>query len=147
MTPKPNAPEFSIYIRGITYEDAVTLCESQFLESIDNWYATDDDDDCNVDGGGVISIPIRHMDDLMEILCDIRAAEGWTDASGWQIELHATRLMPTYNLGATVTDTGCNIHLMPCRPANKAVDEALSRMQLAIADARAAACLLEEPAP
>jgi hypothetical protein len=36
---------------------------------------------------------------------------------------------------------------MPCRPANKAVDEALSRMQLAIADARAAACLLEKPTP
>ena len=50
MTQKPTDAEFSIYIRGITYEDAVALCGSKFRKSIDNWYATDDDDDeCDFD--------------------------------------------------------------------------------------------------
>ena len=144
MTTDKTDPEFHIRISGITFEDAVVLCGSKFARHANNWYASEDDDDCNTEGGGSISIPIRHMDDLLEILCDIRDAEAWTDVGGWQTALHATRLMPTYALGASLTDTGCDLLLMPVHPANTAVAESLSRMQLAISDLRAAACLLEE---
>ena len=144
MTTNKTDPEFHIRISGITFEDAVVLCGSKFARHANNWYASEDDDDCNTEGGGSISIPIRHMDDLMEILCDIRDAEAWTDVGGWQTALHAARITPTYALGASLTDTGCDLRMGPYKPAKPAVEEALTRLEKTIADVRAAACLLEE---
>ena len=147
MTTKPNVPEFGIYIRGITYQDAVALCSTRFAKAADSWYASDDDDDCNVDGGGVISIPIANISDLIDICREIANAGDWTNISDWDVALHVNRMAPNYNIVGHLAESGASLVLMPCRPANAAVDEALSRMQLAIADARAAACLLEEPTP
>ena len=147
MTQKPTDPEFSIHIRGITYEDAVALCSSRFRKSIDSWYATDDDDDCNVEGGGVITILLASFSDLIDVCREIANAGDWTDTSDWDIALHVNRMSPNYNIVGHLAESGASLVLMPCRPANQAVDEALSRMQLAIADARAAACLLEGPTP
>ena len=143
MTIDKTDTEFSIYIRGITYVDAVTLCSSRLRKSVDNWHASDDDDG-NEAETGTISIPVKNIRELATLLEEIEDAESWADeGDDWEISLHATRIMPTYNLTASLTETGGSLLLMPVRPANAAVAEALSRMQLAIADARAAACLLE----
>ena len=143
MTQKPTDTQFSVRISGITYEDAVTLCGSRFRKFIDNWYASDDDDDCNVDGGGVISIPIANISDLIDICREIANAGDWTDTSDWDIALHVNRMAPNYNIVGHLAESGASLVLMRCRPANKAVDEALSKMQAAMADLRAAASVLE----
>lgn len=135
--------EFCVRIRGITYEDTVTLCGSKFRKSIDNWYASEDDDDCNTDGGGTISIPIANISDLIDLLSEIKNADDWAGCHEWDISLHATRLMPTYSLGASLTDTGCSMIFRPERPATEAVSKALSRMLSAIADLQVAASMLE----
>ena len=143
MTQKPTETRFSVRICGIDYADAVALCGSRFRKFIDNWCASEDDDDCNTDGGGTISIPVANISDLIDLLSEIKDANNWTDCHEWDIALHVTRMTPTYNILGHLAESGTSLLLMPCRPANAAVDEALSRMQLAIADARAAACLLE----
>jgi hypothetical protein len=76
MTQKPTDTQFSIRICGITYEDAETLCGDKFAAAAKNWRDDDGDDDSEEDG--VIEIPVRHIDDLIELLaiwCD-----GWIDA-------------------------------------------------------------------
>lgn len=143
MTQKPTETQFCIRICGITYEDAVALCGSTFRKSIDNWYASEDDDDCNTDGGGTISIPVANISDLIDLLSEIKIADDWADCHDWDVSLHATRLMPTYSLGASLTDTGCSMIFRPERPAVDAVSKALSRMQSAMADLQVAASVLE----
>ena len=143
MTQKPTETQFSVRICGITYSDAVALCGSKFRKSIDNWYASEDDDDCNTDGGGTISIPVANITDLINLLSEIKNADDWADCHEWDVSLHATRLMPTYNILGHLAESGTSLLLMPCRPAIAAVDEALSRMQLAMTDLRAAASVLE----
>jgi hypothetical protein len=141
MTEKPTYAQFSIRICGITYEDAVTLCGQTFAAAAKNW--CDDDGDDNSEEDGVIEIPVRHIDDLIEILAEIKNADDWAGIHGWDVSLHATRLMPTYSLGASLTDTGCSMIFRPEQPAIDAVSEALSSMQSAMVGLQQAACLLE----
>jgi hypothetical protein len=141
MTQKPADTQFSIRICGITYEDAVTLCGDKFAAAAKNW--CDDDGDSDSEEDGVVEIPVRHIDDLIEILAEIKNADDWAGIHCWDVSLHATRLMPTYSLGASLTDTGCSMIFKPERPAIDAVSEALSSMQSAMVGLRQAACLLE----
>ena len=138
-------PEFSIYIRGIDYLDAVALCGSRWAAAASTW--CDEDGDDQGESRGNIGIPLANFSDLIDVCRQIANAGDWTDTSDWDIALHVSRMLPTYNIAGHLGESGASLVLMPCRPANKAVNEALSRMQLAIADARAAACLLEEPTP
>ena len=140
MTEKPTDTQFSIRIHGITYEDAVTLCGHTFAAAAKNWC---DDDDSDSEEDGVVEIPVRHIDDLIELLGDIKNADDWAGIHCWDISLHATRLMPTYSLGASLTDTGCSMIFRPERPAIDAVSEALTSMQSAMAELQAAASVLE----
>ena len=141
MTQKPTETQFSIRICGITYEDVVTLCERQFAAAAKNWCDDDGDDDSNAHG--TIEIPVRHIDDLIELLSEIKNADDWAGIPCWDISLHATRLMPTYSLGASLTDTGCSMIFRPERPAVDAVSKALSQMLSAMADLQVAASVLE----
>jgi hypothetical protein len=141
MTQKPTETQFSVRICDITYEDAVTLCGHTFAAAAKNW--CDDDGDDNSEEDGVIEIPVRHIDDLIEILAEIKNADDWAGIHGWDVSLHATRLMPTYSLGASLTDTGCSMIFRPERPAVDAVGAALSSMQSAMTELQQAACLLE----
>ena len=141
MTQKPTETQFSVRICGITYEDTETLCGDKFAAALKNW--CDDDDDGDSEEDGVVEIPVRHIDDLIEILAEIKNADDWAGIHCWDVSLHATRLMPTYSLGASLTDTGCSMIFKPERPAIDAVSEALSSMQSAMVGLRQAACLLE----
>lgn len=141
MTQKPTETQFCIRICGITYEDAVTLCGDKHRQSANNWCDEDGDSDSEEDG--VIEIPIKHIDDLIELLAEIKNADDWADCHCWDVSLHATRLMPTYSLGASLTDTGCSMIFKPERPAVDAVSKALSRMLSAMADLQVAASVLE----
>jgi hypothetical protein len=141
MTQKPTDTQFSIRICGITYEDAVTLCGDKHRQSANNW--CDDDGDSDSEEDGTIEIPLRHIDDLIELLGDIKSADDWAGIHCWDVSLHATRLMPTYSLGASLSDTGCSMIFRPERPAIDAVSEALSRMLSAMADLQVAASALE----
>jgi hypothetical protein len=141
MTEKPTYAQFSIRICGITYEDAVTLCGQTFAAAAKNWCDDDGDDDSEEDG--VVEIPVRHIDDLIELLAEIKNADDWAGIHCWDVSLHATRLMPTYSLGASLTDTGCSMIFRPEKPAIDAVSEALSSMQSAMVGLQQAACLLE----
>ena len=141
MTQKPTETQFCIRISGITYEDAVTLCGHQWAGAAKNWCDDDGDDDSEEDG--TIEIPVRHIDDLIELLAEIKNADDWAGIHCWDISLHATRLMPTYSLGASLTDTGCSMIFKPEKPAIDAVSESLSRIESAMNELRAAACLLE----
>lgn len=142
MTQKPTDTQFSVRICGITYEDVVTLCERQFASAAKNWCDDDGDDDSK--GHGTIEIPVRHIDDLIELLAEIKNADDWAGIHCWDVSLHATRLMPTYSLVASLTDTGCSMIFRPERPAIDAVGEALSSMQSAMVRLQQAACLLEK---
>jgi hypothetical protein len=141
MTQKPTETQFSVRICGITYEDAVTLCGHTFAAAAKNW--CDDDGDGDSEEDGVIEIPVRHIDDLIELLAEIKNADDWAGCHCWDISLHATRLMPTYSLVASLTDTGCSMIFKPEKPAIDAVSESLSRIEAAMNELRAAACLLE----
>jgi hypothetical protein len=141
MTQKPTETQFSIRICGITYEDAVTLCGQTFAAAAKNWCDEDGDGDGEEDG--VVEIPVRHIEDLIELLAEIKDADDWAGIHCWDISLHATRLMPTYSLGASLTDTGCSMIFRPEKPAIDAVSEALSSMQAAMVGLQQAACLLE----
>jgi hypothetical protein len=141
MTEKPTYAQFSIRICGITYEDAVTLCGQTFAAAAKNW--CDDDGDSDGEEDGVIEIPVRHIDDLIELLSEVKNADDWAGIHCWEISLHATRLMPTYSLGASLTDTGCSMIFKPERPAIDAVSKSLSRIESAMNELRVAACLLE----
>ena len=143
MTQKPTETQFSIRICGIGYADTVALCGSKFHESIDNWYANEDDDDCNTDGGGTISIPVANISDLIDLLSEIVDADNWAGCHEWDIALHVTRVAPGFNIFGHLADSGASLVLQPCRPAIAAVDEALSKMQAAMTDLRAAASVLE----
>ena len=143
MTQKPTETQFSIRISGITYEDAVTLCGQTFAAAAKNWCEDDDGGDCDSEEDGVIEIPVRHIDDLIELLAEIKNADDWAGIHCWDVSLHATRLMPTYSLGASLTDTGCSMIFRPERPAVDAVSKALSRMLSAMADLQVAASVLE----
>jgi hypothetical protein len=138
-------PDFSIHIRGIDYSDAVALCGSRWAAAASTW--CDEDGDDQGESCGNIGIPLANFSDLIDVCRDIANAGDWTDTSDWDVSLHVNRMAPNYNIVGHLAESGASLVLMPCRPANKAVDEALSRMQLAIADARAAACLLEGPTP
>jgi hypothetical protein len=143
MTSKPNNPEFHIRISGITYEDAVTLCVPKWPKSADNWHAGEDYDGDEADTGR-ISIPVANIGEAMLLFREIEGAEDWAEnAEDWQISLRATCIMPTYALGASLTETGCDLRLSPYKPAKPAVEEALTRLEQTIAEVRAAACLLE----
>ena len=141
MTQNPIETQFSIRISGITYEDAVTLCGHTFAAAAKNW--CDDDGDSDSEETGVIEIPVRHIDDLIELLAEIKNADDWAGIHCWDVSLHATRLMPTYSLGASLSDTGCSMIFRPEKPAIDAVSEALSSMQAAMVGLQQAACLLE----
>jgi hypothetical protein len=141
MTQKPTETQFSVRICGITYEDAVTLCGHTFAAAAKNW--CDDDGDSDSEEDGVIEIPVRHIDDLIELLAEIKDADDWAGIHCWDVSLHATRLMPTYSLGASLSDTGCSMIFRPEKPAIDAVSEALSSMQSAMVGLQQAACLLE----
>ena len=141
MTQKPTETQFSVRICGITYEDAETLCGDKFAAAAKNWCDDDGDDDSEEDG--IIEIPVRHIDDLIELLAEIKNADDWAGIHCWDVSLHATRLMPTYSLGASLSDTGCSMIFRPERPAIDAVSEALSRMLSAMADLQVAASALE----
>jgi hypothetical protein len=141
MTQKPNETQFSIRICGITYEDAVTLCGHTFAAAAKNW--CDDDGDSDSEEDGVIEISVRHIDDLIELLGEIKNADDWAGIHCWDVSLHATRLMPTYSLGASLTDTGSSMIFRPERPAVDAVSKSLSRIESAMNDLRAAASVLE----
>ena len=140
MTTKPTDTQFSVRICGITYEDAVTLCGQTFAAAAKNWEDLHDDDS---EEDGVIEIPVRHIDDLIELLAEIKNADDWDGIHCWDVSLHATRLMPTYSLGASLTDTGCSMIFRPKRPAVDAVSKALSCMLSAMADLQVAASVLE----
>jgi hypothetical protein len=142
MTTDKTDPEFYIRISGITYEDAVTLCVPECPNAADDWCANEDADG-NEGETGEISIPVANIDEAMRLFRQIEDAHGWTYARDWGVSLRATRITPTYNLTASLTGTGCTLLLMPVKPASTAVADALSRMQLAIADVQTAACLLE----
>jgi len=140
MTKKPAETQFSVRICGIAYEDAVTLCGQTFAAAAKNWedlHADDSGED------GAIEIPVRHIDDLIELLSEIKNADDWAGIHCWDVSFHATRLMPTYSLGASLTDTGCSMIFRPEKPAIDAVSEALSSMQSAMVGLQQAACLLE----
>ena len=141
MTQKPTETQFSVRICGITYEDAETLCGDKFAAAVKNW--CDDDGNSDTEEDGTIEIPVRHIDDLIELLAEIKAADDWAGIHCWDVSLHATRLMPTYSLGASLTDTGCSMIFRPERPAVDAVSKALSRMMSAMADLQVAASVLE----
>jgi hypothetical protein len=141
MTQNPADTQFSIRICGITCEDAVTLCGHNFAAATKNWCDYDDDEDSKENG--TIEIPVRHIDDLIELLAEIKNADDWAGIHCWDVSLHATRLMPTYSLGASLTDTGCSMIFRPEKPAIDAVSEALSSMQSAMVGLQQAACLLE----
>jgi hypothetical protein len=141
MTQKPTDTQFSIRICGITYEDTETLCGDKFAAALKNW--CDDDDDGDSEEDGVVEIPVRHIDDLIELLAEIKNADDWAGIHCWEVSLHATRLMPTYSLGASLTDTGCSMIFRPERPAVDAVSKALSQMLSAMADLQVAASMLE----
>lgn len=144
MTQKPTETQFSIRIHGITYEDAVTLCVPKWPHAADNWHASEDDDG-NEAETGTISIPVANIGEVMLLFREIEGAEDWAEnAQEWDVSLHATRIMPTYALGASLTDTGCDLRLSPYKPAKPAVEESLVKLEKAIVDVRAAACLLEE---
>jgi len=147
MTTKPTDTQFSIRICGITYEDAETLCGDKFAAAVKNWEDLHDDDSEVVIAvpveDGVIEIPVRHIDDLIELLAEIKDADDWAGIHCWDVSLHATRLMPTYSLGASLSDTGCSMIFRPEKPAIDAVSEALSSMQSAMVGLQQAACLLE----
>ena len=143
MTQKPTETQFSVRICGITYEDAVTLCGHTFAAAAKNWCEDDDGGGCDSEEDGTIEIPVRHIDDLIELLAEIKNADDWAGCHCWDISLHATRLMPTYSLGASLTDTGCSMIFRPEKPAIDAVSESLSRIESAMNELRAAACLLE----
>jgi hypothetical protein len=141
MTQNPTETQFSVRISGITYEDAVTLCGHTFAAAAKNWCDEDGDGDSEEDG--VVEIPVRHIDDLIELLGEIKHADDWAGIHCWDVSLHATRLMPTYSLGASLSDTGCSMIFKPEKPAIDAVSESLSRIEAAMNELRAAACLLE----
>ena len=143
MTQKPTETQFSVRIHGITYEDAVTLCGDKHRKSANDWCDEDGNGDSDSEEDGAIEIPVRHIDDLIELLAEIKNADDWAGIHCWDVSLHATRLMPTYSLGASLTDTGCSMIFRPERPAIDAVSEALSSMQSAMVGLQQAACLLE----
>ena len=145
MTTKPTDTQFFVRICGIDYADAVALCGSRFRKFIDNWCANEDDDDCNTDGDGIISIPVANISDLIDLLSEINGADNWTDCHEWDIALHVNRMSPSHNILGHLAESGASLVLQPCRPAISAVDEALSKMQAAMADLRAAASMLEPP--
>jgi hypothetical protein len=143
MTTDKTGPEFHIRINGITFEDAAALCGSKFKQYANNWHASEDDDGGEAETG-VISIPVANIGEVMLLFGEIEGADDWAEnANCWQVSLHATRIMPTYALGASLTETGCDLRMGPYKPAQQAVEEALTRLEQTIADVRAAACLLE----
>ena len=143
MTTNKTDPEFHIRISGITFEDAAALCGSKFARHASNWYASEDDDGGEAETG-TISIPVANIGDVMLLFGEIEGADDWAEnAEEWDVSLHATRLMPTYALVASLTETGCDLRLSPYKAAKPAVEEALTQLERTIADVRAAACLLE----
>ena len=141
MTTDKADTEFAVHISGLTYQDAVTLCGKRFAKAVIDWHS---DEPENPDVGRIL-IPVANIHDAMTIFREIGEAVDWADYHGeWCIQLRATRIMPTYALGASLTETGCDLQLKPYRPAKPAVEEALVRLERTIADVRAAACLLEE---
>ena len=141
MTTKPSDTEFAVHISGLTYQDAVTLCGKRFARAVGDWHS---DETENPDVGRIL-IPVANIHDAMTLFREIGEAVDWAEYHGeWCIQLRATRITPTYALGASLTDTGCDLQLKPYRPAKPAVEEALARLERTIADVRAAACLLEE---
>jgi hypothetical protein len=143
MTKNPTETQFSVRISGITYEDAVTLCGDKHRKAANDWCDEDGDVDSDSEDAGVIEISIRHIDDLIELLAEVKSADDWAGIHCWDVSLHATRLMPTYSLGASLTDTGCSMIFRPERPAVDAVSKALSCMLSAMADLQVAASVLE----
>jgi len=143
MTTKPNRPEFCIYIRGIDYSDAVTLCGKRWAAVASTW--CDEDGDSEGESRGNIGISLATFSDLIDVCQDIANAGDWADTSDWDIALHVSRMTPTYNILGHLAESGASLMLQPCRPANAAVDEALSKMQSAMADVKAAASMLEPP--
>jgi hypothetical protein len=141
MTTKPSDTEFAVHISGLTYQDAVTLCGKRFAKAISDWHSDDDPENPDV---GRILIPVANIHDAMTLFREIGEAVDWAEYhQEWCIQLRATRITPTYALGASLTDTGCDLQLKPYKPAKPAVEEALARLERTIADVRAAACLLE----
>lgn len=133
--------EFAVHISGLTYEDAVILCGKQFVKAVSNWHS---DDDTNNPDVGRIFIPVANIHDAMTIFREIGEAVDWAEYHGeWCIQLRATRITPTYALGASLTETGCDLRLSPYKAAKPAVEEALTQLERTIADVRAAACFLE----
>jgi len=145
MTQKPNAPEFSIYIRGIDYSDAFTLCGTRWAAAASTW--CDEDGDDQGESRGNIGISLAKFSDLIDVCREIANASDWTDISDWDVALHVNRMAPNYNIIGHLAESGASLVLQPHKPANAADDEALTRLERTIADARAAACLMEEPTP
>ena len=142
MTTKPSDTEFAVHISGITYSDAVLLCVKRFAKALNGWHSGDDPENPGV---GRISIPIRNIHDAMTIFREIGEAVDWAEHHGeWCVQLHATRIMPTYSLKATLTETGHDLQMKPYRASSAAVDELLRKMQTIIDDLRAAACRSQE---
>ena len=141
MTTDKTDTEFAVHISGLTYQDAVTLCGKRFAKAVGDWHS---DEPENPDVGRIL-IPVANIHDAMILFREIGEAVDWAEYHGeWCIQLRATRITPTYALGASLTDTGCDLRLSPYKPAKPAVEEALSRLEKTIADVRAAACLLQE---
>jgi hypothetical protein len=141
MTTDKTDHEFHICIIGVTYEDAVVLCGKQFAKAVSNWHLDEGHENSDV---GRISIPIANIHEAMAIFREIGEAVDWAEHHGeWQVMLYATRITPTYAVGAWLTDTGCDLRLLPYTPVKPAVEDALTRLGQAIAEVRAAACLLE----
>jgi hypothetical protein len=146
MTTKPSDTEFAVHIRGLTYEDAVVLCGKQFAKFTNNWYA--DDDNGNEADAGSISIPVSNIREVMTLLRAIDEAVDWAEHHGeWQFQLCATRIMPTCSFKAALTETGCDLQMIPCRAASAAVGDLLRKMRATIDDLRAVAFGSQEVQP
>ena len=115
---KPSETEFAVHISGITYGDAVALCGKRFAKALSDWHS--DEDPISPDAGR-ISIPVANIREAMAIFAKIEEADDWAEScEEWHVQLQATRIMSTYSLGATLTETGCDLQMIPwavaCRP-------------------------------
>lgn len=143
MTTKPSDTEFTLHIRGLTYQDAVVLCGTQFARFAGNWHA--DGDHGDEGDAGSISIPVSNVREVMTLLRAIDEAVDWAEHHGeWQFQLCATRIMPNYSLGAAITETGHHLYMQPHKAASAAVDELLRKIRSTIDDLRAVTCTSEE---